>query len=220
MLYLVTFLALIVPLIGIGLISWGVLTGARRLRSKNSKIFCKPYDGKHWLMYRSLSLPALFILPFFFNHFKQFVCPNPSVYAGPCYQIDQGAFGWLGLLVIIFSVIMLFSVRATWKKGKERIEFARKQLYYALAAVIFTSILYGVLYYFSQGRQLNLLPEFQPASQSTIDYIQSKPLGVSFPPSFLLVYCLIYLAPPIWQVTRMTKDKSRVAGVKKKELFQ
>lgn len=179
-----------------------------------------PAEEKRWLVYRSAVLPLLFILPFFVNHFYTFPCPNPESFAGPCYIIGSGFSGWLGFFAVIFGVAMLFSVKATWKRGKNRAQFAKRQLYFALASVMITIVVYSIMYQFSQGKYLGLLEGFSPPSAETVAEVKDHPFGVSYPPVFLAVFSLIYLLAPVSQWWNMTRDKARVAGIKKGELFK
>lgn len=179
-------------------------------------------SDNRWLILRSAILPLLFILPFFLNHFYQFPCPNPDDFRGPCYAISSGGFlgGWIGFIVTLMGIGIIFTTHATWQRGKGKAEFAKKQLYYALLTVTLTAIAYAVMYQFSEGRLLPLLDGISPPTQATLAKVQSPPLGVSFPPSFLAVFSLFYLIAPTLQWLTFTKDKKRVAGIKKRELFQ
>jgi hypothetical protein len=217
---LLIILPLLLSILPLALIIIVIVFITRKLRSSKSQETMEPSQEKRWLAYRALALPVLFILPFFVNRFYQFPCPNPQEFAGPCYQIGSGLGGWLGLIAIIFGGSMLFSVRATWKRGQKRAEFAKTQLYVSLIAVAITLVLYAIFYQFSQGKYLNLLDGTSPPSHETLAKVQNHPFGVSFPVLALAAVSLIYLLAPISQWWNTNKDRGRVTGVKKKELFQ
>lgn len=217
-LMILTILLGLLPLVGVIVV---VSFLARKFSNLKDQQMMGLEQGRRWLIYRSLALPALFILPFFINHFHQFPCPNPAAFAGPCYQIGGTLFtNWLGLLAILFGGLMIFSVKAAFKRGRGRNEFAKLQLYLAIAMAVISFAIYIILYQFSEGKMLRLLPESTPPSQDILNQIKAEPLGVSYSPIVVIVFCVLYIAAPLLQWLKITKDKSRITGVKKKELFQ
>ncbi len=176
---------------------------------------------KIWLWIRVSVLPLIFIVPFFTNHFYQFPCPNPDEFSGPCYSIGDSMWNQqLGFISLILGFMVLFAAFKTWQRGRGKVEFAKLQLRYAIYSVIFTVIVYAVMYQFSEGRFLQLLEGSEAPTQSVLQRVEAPLFGVSFPPAFLAVFSTIYLLNPLLIWHKYTRDKARVAGIKKSELFQ
>ncbi|HSW37667.1 MAG TPA: hypothetical protein VLG37_04855 [Candidatus Saccharimonadales bacterium] len=184
-------------------------------------------DDKRWIAIRAAFLPLIFILPFFVNHFRQIPCHTESydhghlIVKGPCYIISSGSlFNHLSGIFLLVGLGVLFASYDTWQRGKAKAVFARVQIRIAFLSVMLTAIAYAILYQFSQLRYLSLLDSFQPPSSATLAKVQAHPFGVSFPPAFLALFSAFYLLMPFLQWKNHTKDKTRVGGIKKEELFK
>jgi hypothetical protein len=130
--------------------------------------------------------------------------PHPALIIG----------GW----VVIGLLLLLSFFRKTPSERSQRREFIKKQLVVSIASVAVSVLAYYVMRNHSQGESINNYSYDAAAGNfiRTFDPI----FGVGVSPSTVLWVTIAYLTVPLVKWYNVFKNKSRVEGFQKKELFQ
>jgi hypothetical protein len=172
---------------------------------------------KIWLTLRFLAFPLAVLLPFFLIRYNSAHCYSTPHSMGLSIDSGPAFFGLLAWLLIGVFLIASFMQQNTKENRNEQRSFITKQLIVSAISIVVTYALYVWMRAHSQVTGVSVWCD---SANHLHGSLPNEPFGVGLAPVVVHTMAVLYLVVPTLKFYMIRFSRSRVSGIKKKDLFQ